>query len=48
MIWIKEFKAESPLDLKDQSGTEMIRSLGYTYRSKRSKQDGSEMIRSGY
>ena len=45
MIWIKEFKAESPLDLKDQSGTEMIRSLGYTYRS---KQDGSEMIRSGY
>lgn len=25
MIWIKEFKAESPLDLKDQSGTEMIR-----------------------
>ena len=45
MIWIKEFKAESPLDLKDQSGTEMIRSLGYTYRS---KQDGSEMICSGY
>ena len=43
MIWIKEFKAESPLDLKDQSGTEMIRSLGYT----RSKQD-SEMICSGY